>query len=135
MTHSQHKLPIRIYYEDTDAVGVVYHANYLKFMERARCEYLAMIGFSVGQLIDSYQLQFVVSKLAISYSLPTRLGDDLMVHSRPFNCKRASVMFEQTVYLKEAIVAEAIVSIVCVNLALRPMAIPKVMRQELMRGN
>ena len=72
-------LPVRVYYEDTDAAGVVYYANYLKFMERARTEWLAALGFPLPAFEREHGVVFVVHRCEIDFHLPARLNDDLVV--------------------------------------------------------
>src|SRR5690606_17877270 len=76
------QFPIRVYYEDTDAGGVVYYANYLKFFERARTEWLRTLGFGQAQMADLDGRIFVVPKASTEYRLPARLDDELTVHSQ-----------------------------------------------------
>ena len=71
------RFPLRVYYEDTDAAGVVYYANYLKFMERARTEWLAALGFDLAEFEQSHGVLFVVARMEIEYRAPARLGDRL----------------------------------------------------------
>jgi acyl-CoA thioester hydrolase len=76
-----HRFPLRVYYEDTDAGGIVYHANYLRFAERARTEMLRCLGFPHQRLIEEHQGALVVSRLEIEYALPARLDDALEVRT------------------------------------------------------
>ena len=88
--------PVRVYYEDTDAGGVVYYANYLKFMERARTEWLRTRGFEQDVLIKEQDLVFAVRSLSIDYLRPARLDDLLQVRVTVSELRRASIVFEQT---------------------------------------
>ena len=88
--------PVRVYYEDTDAGGVVYHANYLRFMERARTECLRTVGFDVARLTEQ-NIFFVVRRVEVNYLRPARLGDALVVMSRVMKASRAKLIFQQTV--------------------------------------
>jgi acyl-CoA thioester hydrolase len=92
-----HVFPIRVYYEDTDAAGIVYYANYLRFAERARSEMLRSIGIEIGQLASERGLAFAVSRCAIDYLAPARLDDALEVHSRLIEMGHASLKAEQVV--------------------------------------
>lgn len=91
--------PIRVYYEDTDAGGVVYHGQYLAFFERARTEMLRERGFHQQRLLEE-QLGFVVRKLTIDYHHPARLDDLLEVRSEITDIRRASLTFTQTLMHK-----------------------------------
>ena len=90
-------LPVRIYYEDTDAGGVVYYANYLKYIERARTELLRSKGFEQDDLIKKLDILFAVKKLSIEYRLPGRFNDLLEVRSSIKKCGKASLTFEQNI--------------------------------------
>ena len=89
--------PVRIYHEDTDGGGIVYYANYLKFMERARTEYLRHLGFEQDVLKDSHQSIFVVTRVEIDYLQPAKFNDQLEVTCRVEKSRRASFQVEQTV--------------------------------------
>ena len=89
--------PIRIYWEDTDAGGIVYYANYMKFMERARTEWLRALGFSQKQLAEETGVLFSVVDMTVRYLKPARLDDMLEVLARADICGGASVAFEQEI--------------------------------------
>jgi tol-pal system-associated acyl-CoA thioesterase len=87
----------RIYYEDTDAGGIVYHANYLRFMERGRADWLRSLGLDQNMLKSEYNISFVVVKSEIYYKSPARLNDEIKVSTEVEQLKRASVVFMQKV--------------------------------------
>ncbi len=89
--------PIRIYYEDTDTGGMVYYANYLKYMERARTEWLRSIGIEQDTLIDEYAILFAVRKVSVDYLHPGLFNDQLEVLTEIQKLGRASIIFEQTI--------------------------------------
>ena len=89
--------PVRVYYEDTDLGGVVYHANYLRFMERARTEWLRALGFEQDALRDKLGIQFVVVEAKIAFRRPARFNDELTVTVAVRGFGRASVVFDQTI--------------------------------------
>ena len=89
--------PVRVYYEDTDAGGVVYHSNYLHFMERARTEWLRALGFEQDELKDKLGVLFAVRSLNIEYYLPARFNDRLIVTVKMMTLRGASLMLEQDV--------------------------------------
>lgn len=91
--------PVRVYYEDTDAGGVVYHANYLKFMERARSEWLRQLGFEQDELIETKNVVFAVRRIEVNFIKPARFNASLKVHSRIVAMRRASIDFLQAVKL------------------------------------
>ena len=89
--------PIRVYYEDTDLGGVVYYANYLKFMERARTEWLRAYGFQQDELIRSLDVIFAVKKIDLDYILPARFNDELLVTAKVIESGRASMTLAQEI--------------------------------------
>ena len=116
--------PIRVYYEDTDAGGFVYHTNYLKFMERARTEWLRDLGFEQTQLKQQYNLVFVVRQLSIDYLKPALFNDLLHVTSK-LTIGKASMIFTQQVLREADILCRAVVKIAAINLVKqRPQPIP-----------
>lgn len=123
--------PIRIYYEDTDAGGVVYHANYLHFFERARTEFLRQAGFSQQQLF-SKNLAFVVKKMEIDYKFPARLDDLLTIQTIITELKKATIVFQQCLYKENFCLCEATVVVASVNLSkMKAQAIPDDIRQAM----
>lgn len=92
-----HDFPVRVYYDDTDAGGVVYHANYLKFCERARSEYLRAMGFENSAIREETGTIIVVKKIEAEYLSPARLDDSLIVQSRLLSIKNTSFVMEQKV--------------------------------------
>ncbi|MEO6320103.1 MAG: tol-pal system-associated acyl-CoA thioesterase [Polaromonas sp.] len=92
--------PVRVYWEDTDAGGIVYHANYLKFFERSRTEWLRSRGIEQQKLKDSTGCMFVVSETSIRYHRPARLDDELTVTASMMETGRASMIIKQQVLLK-----------------------------------
>lgn len=111
--------PLRVYYEDTDAGGVVYYANYLRFCERARTEWLRSLGVSQRQLLADAGLAFVVRRVEADYLLGAELDDELEVVSTIAKLGAASLTFHQTVQRGDAIVFAAAVSVACVDMARR----------------
>ena len=107
---------IRVYYEDTDAGGVVFYANYLRFMERARTEWLRDIGFDHKNLIEKYKLIFAVKNLKINYMKPSYLDDLLTITSKLLNNRGASLVFQQEIINeKDELLTQAEVKIACLN--------------------
>ncbi|ATW42992.1 tol-pal system-associated acyl-CoA thioesterase [Glaesserella parasuis] len=121
--------PIRVYYEDTDAGGVVYHACYLHFFERARTEFLRQLGFS-QQLLLSQSIAFVVKKMEIDYKKPAYLDDFLTVKSIISELKGAKIVFKQTLWRGEERLCEVSVVVVSVDLSkMKAIAIPEDIKQ------
>ena len=123
--------PIRVYYEDTDAGGVVYHARYLHFFERARTEYLRQLGFSQQILLAEMQLAFVVKTMEIDYCYPARLDHLLLVEPLVEEVKGATIRFVQTLKRNETILCKSAVKVACVDLGkMKPVAIPAGIKAE-----
>ena len=96
-THRTFLLPVRVYYEDTDAGGVVYHSNYINFFERARTEWLRQLGYELDELARDEQLIFVVRALTCDYLRPVIFTDELFVSAEIINLGNTSIQFEQKV--------------------------------------
>jgi acyl-CoA thioester hydrolase len=119
------RFPLRVYYEDTDAAGVVYYANYLRFMERARTEWLGSLGVDLAEFERAQGLVFVVSRMEIDYLSPARLGDRLEATLTLVELGRARMVAEQDVRRGPAALARARVTIACIDRAtFRPARIP-----------
>ncbi len=107
-------LPVRVYIEDTDAGGIVYYVNYLKFMERARTEMVRELGFERPEL-NEQGLDYVVRSVGVTYHRPARLDDRLQVITRLCELKRSHFSVEQLVYSGDELMAEAQVKVACIN--------------------
>lgn len=119
------EFPIRVYYEDTDAGGVVYHSQYLNFMERARTEWLRHLGFEQTFLRESLNILFVVHSIQIQFKKPARFNDMLQVSSQLVNLRLGSFECQQKISREEEILIEAQVKIACVDaLTFKPTGIP-----------
>jgi len=94
---SAHRWPVRIYYEDTDMQGIVYYANYLKYLERARTEFLREKGFEQDYLIEQQGIAFAVRSVQMDYIKPAKFNDELIVITQIEELKRVSLVFHQTV--------------------------------------
>jgi acyl-CoA thioester hydrolase len=117
--------PVRIYWEDTDAGGVVYHANYLRFMERARTEWLRAQGIDQVALREASSLGFVVRDMQLDFLRPARLNDELLVSVSVKERRSASMLFDQEIVRGDMTLVRATVRAACVNLdTMRPAHIP-----------
>lgn len=117
--------PVRVYYEDTDAGGVVYHSQYLNFMERARTEWLRDLGFAQAALKQEEQVLFVVHSMQIQFKKPARLDDDLKVVSQLMDMGRGSFSCRQQILRDDVILLEAQVKVACVDAdSFKPTGIP-----------
>ena len=130
------KLSVRVYYEDTDSGGVVYHANYLKYIERGRSEYLRELNFDQGQLqlARDHSALFVVRSLQANYLLPALLDDLIEVHTEIKSVSHASLIFAQKIVNieKNTVLFNAEVKVVSVlKNNFKPCALPQVILEEL----
>jgi acyl-CoA thioester hydrolase len=126
--------PVRVYYEDTDAGGVVYYANYLKFLERCRTEWLRALGCDQTELLRDPGIVFVVRSVHLEYLKPARLGDLVTVELEVEKITRSQIFFRQRVLRGEAReeLAGGTVRIVCVRLdKMKPASIPAALRAQL----
>lgn len=128
-TVAPHSLPIRIYYEDTDAGGIVYHANYLKFAERGRTELLRTLGYDHQQVLAEHRLILVVRHIEIDYLAPARLDELLEVRTESAGCGNTSVNLKQAIYRGDKPLAEMKVVIVAVTPEGRAARLPPQLRQ------
>ena len=120
---------MRVYYEDTDAGGVVYYANYLSFMERARTEWLRALGFEQPALAAEHGVLFVVRAVNIDYLKPSRFNDSLQVTVEVVNVGGSRIRFLQRVLRGDEEIVRADVDVVCVNTdTFRPVRVPREMR-------
>ena len=118
--------PIRVYYEDTDAGGIVYYANYLKYAERARTEYLRYLGIDQQTMLKEKGVGFVVRDCHISYKSPAKLDDALNITCKLTELKGVSAKMEQKLYRGDTILAEIEISLVFLSLTtMRPTKIPE----------
>lgn len=124
---------VRVYYEDTDAGGIVYYANYLKFFERARTEWLRAIGVDQHALLQQHDAMFVVKNVTAEYHAPAKLDDVLKLTLSIEKLGRASLQFVQQAWSGEQLLNTARVKVGCVDSALRPRAVPDVVAAR-MRG-
>ena len=126
---------VRVYYEDTDLGGVVYHANYLRFMERARTEWLRSLGFEQDRLRDRLKVQFVVVEAKVEFRRPARFNDELLVSVRPHSTGRASIEFDQDIRLAadtSVLIGKAEIRVACVDShSFKPKALPPEILREL----
>jgi acyl-CoA thioester hydrolase len=118
--------PIRVYYEDTDAGGVVFYANYLRFMERARTEWLRHLGFEQDELMQDPGVMFAVYRTEIDYRAPARFNDELSVITRVDKLSGASITFAQQIVRRgdDQPLVEGLVQVACVTIEMKPARIP-----------
>ncbi len=131
---SKHKifsLPVRVYYQDTDAGGVAYHANYVNFMERARTEWLRTFGYSNAGMMKELGVMFVVRSIKLDYLRPALLDDLLTVTAQIKDVGRSRVTLDQTILRGEELLTEGEVHLVCVDVkTFKPVSVPEIMRKQ-----
>ena len=125
------KFNLKIYYEDTDAGGVVYYANYLKFLERARSEAIYELGFSNTQLKKEFGILIIVKSCKIEYKKPTMFEDKLSILTIINKITKTSFIMKQDIKRNEELVASADIHLVSVNLDGKPTKIPEKLRNKL----
>jgi acyl-CoA thioester hydrolase len=124
--------PIRVYWEDTDAGGIVFYANYLKFFERARTEWLRALGITQSRLQDESGGIFIVSETSVRYRAPSRLDDELLVTAQLEAAGRASLIIAQKAFRGDTLLCDGTIRIGWVDAAtLRPERIPAAILQAL----
>lgn len=132
---SQFVWPIRVYYEDTDSGGVVYHSNYLNFMERARTEWLRALGFEQTALKNELGMLFVVHSMHIAFKSPAYFNDMLAVQNQLVKAGHGSIEFLQTIVRNGQVLLEAKVKLACVDAAsFKPQGIPVAVKQAIMNN-
>jgi len=119
----------KIYYEDTDSGGVVYYANYLKFLERARSEIIMSLGFSNTNLREKFNLFFIVKYCNINYKKPAKLEDELIVFTSVVSLSKTSLVMKQDIKRHDDLVAEAEICLVAVDMKGKPTKIPEELKK------
>ena len=121
---------VKVYYEDTDAGGVVYYANYLKFLERARTEALVALGFTNKKINDDFGAHIIVKSCNIKYKISARLEDELTIRSFVKSITKTSFLMNQFISRGEDLIVEAKIHLVFVNKEGKPMKIPDTLFQD-----
>ena len=116
---------VKVYYEDTDAGGVVYYANYLKYLERARTEALSTIGLSNTKIKNDFGALIIVKSCNIEYKKSAYLEDDLQIKSFVDSTSKTSFLMNQSIFKDEELIAEAKIHLVLINEKLKPVKIPE----------
>ena len=126
-----HRFALRVYYEDTDAAGIVYYANYLKFAERARTEMLRSVGFEQEKLRRTDGRVFAVRRCSADYLAPARLDDELVVETRLVALGGASLAVEQVIRRGERALVRLALRLACLDPAGKPARLPSLLRMAL----
>ena len=126
-----HKTQFRVYYEDTDAGGIVYHSNYLKFAERGRCELLREFGVECSTMVEKTGLQFVLKHADINYIAPSMLDDLLEVHTQVAAMRNTSFQMLQTIHKNNVEICRLTLTLVCVDAkSIKPVRLPDDLRDK-----
>lgn len=132
MFKNNFSLPVRVYYQDTDAGGVVYHSTHLNFMERARYEWLRELGLNVNSLIEVHRMLFMVRSLEIEYFKPAVLDDLLNVTVAVTEIGRSRITLSQEILCSHVKLVSATIHVVCVGTeTLKPVSIPVPLREKI----
>lgn len=126
----KHKIDYRVYYEDTDAGGVMYHGSYIRYCERGRTEFMRHIGFSCSDVAENRGLIFVIRHIDAHYHKPARLEDLLTVESGIKELKNSSFVMEQSIFCQDSMLFSAQVTVVCVDKDVRPVRLPEDIRAQ-----
>ena len=127
----EHRLPVRVYYEDTDFTGLVYHGNYVRYFERGRSDALRLMGVGHAELLDGDQpMAFVVSKMALAFLKPARIDEELVVRTRYRAIKGPRLLISQTITRGDDALCRADVEAVCIHMDGRPRRPPAALRDK-----
>lgn len=127
-----HLLPVLIYYEDTDFSGMVYHANYLRYFERGRSDYLRLAGFSHAELLQEAEpLAFTIQRIEVDFRLPARIDDALVVRTVYSEMRGARLTARQDIHRGSDLIARAEVHAACISMEGRPRRLPADMQDAL----
>ena len=126
--HKTHTLPIRVYYEDTDAGGIVYHTSYLRFAERGRTEMLRDAGFEHAEILKTQGIAFAVIHMAVDFKSPAKLDDILDVKTDMKEVKGASMTMEQKIYRGTSLLVDIAVKIACIDKNGKAARLPEAVR-------
>lgn len=129
----RHLYALRVFYEDTDAAGIVYYANYLRFIERARTEMMRLLGYEHSALRDSTGVNWTVRRCEIDYLRPARLDDQVVVESAIVKLGGASLDIAQSVRKADEILVSAVLKLACMRSDGRPARLPGGLRESLSR--
>ena len=123
-----HRLPVRVYYEDTDMAGIVYYANYLRYIERGRSEWVRGLGLDQTQMKEN-GVVFAVRRVEADYLMPAKLDDELMVETDVMSVTGVRLVMDQKVKRGDEILFHAVVTVVCIGDAGQPVRLPAEVRQ------
>ena len=127
------KSSFKIYYEDTDSGGVVYYANYLKFLERARTDAITSLDFSNNKLINEYGIYIIVKSCNLNFHKPAKLEDNLNIISKILDVKNVSIKMKQNIFVNNNMIVEAEILLASVNKEGKPSKLPDQFKNQLIK--
>lgn len=133
MNNPTYTLPIKLYFEDTDAMGIVYHANYIKFFERSRSEWLRSAGLHHGALM-AQNIGFVIRSADVEWLMPLTIDSEIVATTQVVHMGRSSIVLEQQVRVGDEVACRAKILMVCVSISeKRPVSVPDNVREAFLR--
>ena len=127
------KSRFKVYYEDTDSGGVVYYANYLKFLERARTDAISSLDFSNNKLIEKFGIFIIVKSCNLNFLRPAKLEDNLNIISKVMEVKNVSIKMKQNIFVNDSMIVEAEILLASVNNEGKPSKLPDEFKNELIK--
>ena len=133
MFNMEFKSRFKVYYEDTDSGGVVYYANYLKFLERARTDAISSLDFSNNKLIEKFGIFIIVKSCNLNFFRPAKLEDNLDIISKVIEVKNVSIKMKQSIFVNDSMIVEAEILLASVNNEGKPSKLPDEFKNELIK--
>ena len=133
MFNMEFKSRFKVYYEDTDSGGVVYYANYLKFLERARTDAISSLDFSNNKLIEKFGIFIIVKSCNLNFLRPAKLEDNLNIISKVMEVKNVSIKMKQNIFVHDSMIVEAEILLASVNNEGKPSKLPDEFKNELIK--
>tara|TARA_Y100000992_G_scaffold277238_1_gene221971 strand:- start:371 stop:763 length:393 start_codon:yes stop_codon:yes gene_type:complete len=127
------KSSFKVYYEDTDSGGVVYYANYLKFLERARTDAITSLGFSNNKIKEKFGICIIVKSCNLNFFKPAKLEDNLKIVSKVLEVKNVSIKMRQNIYVNESMITEAQILLASINKEGKPSKLPDEFKKQLIK--
>jgi acyl-CoA thioester hydrolase len=133
MFNMEFKSRFKVYYEDTDSGGVVYYANYLKFLERARTDAITSLDFSNNKLVEKFGIFIIVKSCNLNFLRPAKLEDNLDIISKVIEVKNVSIKMKQNIFVNDSMIVEAEILLASVNNEGKPSKLPDEFKNELIK--
>ena len=133
MFNMEFKSRFKVYYEDTDSGGVVYYANYLKFLERARTDAITSLDFSNNKLVEKFGIFIIVKSCNLNFLRPAKLEDNLDIISKVIEVKNVSIKMKQNIFVNDSMIVEAEILLASVNNEGKPSKLPDELKNELIK--